>query len=152
MSELDAIPAECLSELVLDEWAAGELSAEEQQRCEAHLASCEVCQARKRALEQANTAFYSEAPTFDALERLAPKPKRVRTLNQLRWLSAPLLAACAALAFIAVQKPDQPAPLAETRTKGAPRLGYYLKRGDSVIRGEPATALYPRDAVRFVER
>lgn len=156
MPELDPIPSDCLSELVLDEWSAGELSPEVEQRCEAHLASCPACRARKLALEQANTTFYSEAPSFAALKRLAPaplpkpKPKPARTLANLRWLSAPLLAACAALALIAVRQPEQPTSQPETRGKGAPRIGYYVKRGEAVTRGESATAVYPHDAVRFV--
>lgn len=150
MPELEAIPSACLSELVLDEWSACELSPEQEQRCEAHLAGCAACRARKLALEQANATFYSEAPSFPALKRLAPKPKPARKLAAVRWLSAPLLAACAALAFIAVRQPDQPTPPAETRGKGAPRIGYYVKRGDAVTRGESATAVYPHDAVRFV--
>jgi len=151
MSELETVPSDCLSELVLDEWAAGELSPEQRQRYEAHLAGCSACRARKLALEQANTTFYSEAPTFDALKRLAPKskPKLARTRANLRWFGAPLLAACAALALIAVQKP-QSTPLTETRSKGAPRLSYYVKRGDRVMRGEPAAVVHPHDAVRFV--
>jgi hypothetical protein len=150
MPELDALEADCLSELVLDEWSAGELSPAQVQRCEAHLAGCATCRARKLALEQANTTFYSEAPSFAALKRLAPKPKPARSLANVRWLSAPLLAACAALAFIAVRQPAQPAPALETRSKGAARIGYYVKRGDAVTRGESATAVYPHDAVRFV--
>jgi hypothetical protein len=157
MPELDAIEAECLSELVLDEWSAGELSPEQEQRCQAHLAGCAACRARKLALEQANDTFYSEAPSFAALKRLAPapkpKPKPARAFANVRWLSAPLLAACAALAFIAVRQPEQPAqsaPALETRSKGAARIGYYVKRGDAVTRGESATAVYPHDAVRFV--
>ena len=155
MPELDAIPSDCLSELVLDEWSAGELSPGEQQRCEAHLASCSACRTRKLALEQASSTFYSDAPTFEALKRLAPapkpKPKPVSKLVRLRWLSAPLLAACAALAFIAIRAPEPSTPLQETRAKGgAPRIGYYLKRGDQIARGENATVVYPRDSVRFV--
>jgi hypothetical protein len=159
MPELGSIPSDCLSELVLDEWSAGELSAEQAQRCETHVAGCAACRARKLALEQANTTFYSEAPSFDALKRLAPapKPKPARPLANVRWLSAPLLAACAALAFIAVRQPQQPeqpgpsqTPALETRGKGAARIGYYVKRGDAVTRGDNATVVHPHDAVRFV--
>ncbi|HTU63801.1 MAG TPA: zf-HC2 domain-containing protein [Polyangiales bacterium] len=146
MPELDAIPPDCLSELVLDEWSAGELSAEQEQRCEAHLAGCAACRARKLALEQANHTFYSEAPSFQALKRKAPAPKA--KLANIRWLSAPLLAACAALAFMAVRQPDQPAP--DTRSKGAARIGYFVKRGEAVTRGDATTVVHPRDAVRFV--
>jgi hypothetical protein len=152
MHELNASPSECVSELELDELLAGELSAADQQRCEAHLATCSACRARKQAIEQTNSAFYAQAPSFAALSRLtgavAPKPARSR--SNLRWLGAPLLAACAALGFIAMRSGDQPAPAHETRSKGAPRLGYYVKRGESVSRGESATVVHPGDALRFV--
>lgn len=151
MPELNALPSDCLSELMLDEWAAGELSPDDAQRCEAHLAQCSACRSRKLALEQANASFYAEAPTFEALSRLVPsKPKAPQPASNLRWLSAPLLAACAALAFLAVQKPEQRVPTEQTRAKGAPRVGYYVKRGDEVTRGDSATVVHPGDAVRFV--
>jgi hypothetical protein len=152
MHELNAV-SECLSELVLDEWSAGELSPSDQQRCEAHLAQCSACRARKFGIEQANMAYYAEAPTFQALSRLAPASKakqQPKATSNLRWLSAPLLAACAALAFLAVRQPEQPAPLHETRGKGAPRIGYYVKRGEDIQRGDSATIVHPGDAVRFV--
>jgi hypothetical protein len=149
MPEL-SVQSECLSELVLDEWAAGELSAEEQQRCAAHLAACAACRARKLALEQANTTYYAQAPDFAALSRLGAKPKPARKSANLRWLGAPLLAACAALAFLAVRQPEQPAATHETRSKGAPRIGYFVKRGGAVSRGESTTAVHPGDALRFV--
>jgi hypothetical protein len=140
---------------VLDELGAGELSPEAQQRCEAHLAECSACRARKLALEHANATFYAAAPDLGTLSRIAAarsasEPAGRRAPTKVGWIAAPLLAACAALGFLAVQKPPLPAPSADTRTKGAARLGYFVKRGETVTRGEGTTVVHPRDAVRFV--
>jgi hypothetical protein len=156
MHELNASEAACVSELELDEWLAGELSASEQQRCAKHLQNCSACTARKQAIEQANRAYLARAPDFKALSALTGaelfehKPRPVRARSNLRWLGAPLLAACAALAFVAL-RPATPLSTGEvTRSKGAPRLGYFIKRGDKITRGEGVASVQPGDALRFV--
>lgn len=161
MQQLDTTPPDHLTDLELDEWAAGELSPSDQQRCEAHVAECAACRARKLALAQASAAFYAQAPDFPALARRvkgmrAAPSKRVgatqaaRSRRPWRWLAPPLLAACAAIGFIALQ-PTVHAPVAsETRSKGKPRLGFFVKRGEEITRGDTGTPVYPGDALRFV--
>jgi hypothetical protein len=157
MHDLNANAGPCLSELELDEWLAGELSASEQQRCAQHLQNCSACTARKQAIEQANRPYLAQAPDFNALsaltgaELLEPnQPRPVRARSSLRWLGAPLLAACAALAFSALRPNVQPSSSELTRSNGAPRLGYYIKRGDKITRGEGVASVQPGDALRFV--
>lgn len=155
MHELNPTLAGCVSELELDEWLAGELSPSDRERCEQHVQQCSACQARKHAIEQANAAYLAGAPDFSALSKLtgAP-PSNVRRItpkrSSWRWLATPLLAACAALAFVALRPSDNPSAGATTRSKGGPRLGYYVKRGESVQRGQSSDAVHPGDALRFV--
>ena len=155
MHDLNPTLSGCVSELELDEWIAGELSPSDRERCEQHVRECSACQARKQAIEQANAAYLAEAPDFRALQKLAGAPKaNVRHLprkrSQLRWLTAPLLAACAALAFVAVRPSERPSVSAVTRSKGGPRLGYFVKRGENVQRGQSSGVVHPGDALRFV--
>lgn len=134
---------------------AGELSASERERCAQHLLQCSSCQARKQAIEQASSAFLAQAPDFKALSGITraaarPKPARTRSASTLRWLSAPLLAACAALAFLVARPGEEPSATEVTRSKGGPRIGYYVKRGEDVQRGQVADVVHPGDALRFV--
>lgn len=154
MHELNPTLAGCVSELEIDEWLAGELSPSDRERCEQHVQQCSACQTRKHAIEQANAAYLAEAPTFSALKKLRGAAESnvrpiTRKRSSLRW-AAPLLAACAALAFVAVRPSDKPSATESTRSKGGPRLGYYVKRGENVQRGQSSDAVHPGDALRFV--
>jgi hypothetical protein len=73
-----------------------------------------------------------------------------RSRSPWRWLAPPLLAACAAVGFIVLRPALQPQAAGETRSKGKPRLGFFVKRGENVARGETDTAVYSGDALRFV--
>jgi hypothetical protein len=73
----------------------------------------------------------------------APHPSRYWL-----WLGAPLLAACAALAVIVLRE-QAPASRA-AQDLAAPRLGYFIQRGDALIRGDGTGTVHPGDALRFV--
>jgi hypothetical protein len=167
MQQLNSASSACLTDLEIDEWLAGELSPLEQQRCDAHVAQCATCLARKLAIEQTSDAFYAQAPDFSSLSAQV-KAQRAALVSRLgatqaarsrrrwRWLAPPLMAACAAVGFIALQ-PAVRAPDAretpggsDTRSKGKPRLGFFVKRGESITRGDPGTPVFPGDALRFV--
>ena len=155
MHDLNPMPTGCLSELELDEWSTGELSPSDRERCEQHVQQCSACQARKQALEQANAAYLAEAPDFSALSKLTRAAQSnvrpiTRKRSSLRWLATPLLAACAALAVVALRPSDKPTATELTRSKGGPRLGYYVKRGENVQRGQGSDVVHPGDALRFV--
>jgi len=47
----------CLSDLVLDRWRVGELSALERARAALHVRTCSACAGRKRELEREALAF-----------------------------------------------------------------------------------------------
>ena len=81
--------------------------------------------------------------------RVTGATQAARSRSSWRWLTPPLLAACAAVGFIAL-RPAVHAPVAsDTGSKGEPRLGFFVKRGDIVTRGDRGTAVFAGDALRF---
>lgn len=149
---------ECVSELELDELRAGELSAQDAQRCRAHLAQCHACSQKLQLIERADAQLLAAAPSFHALRaRVAPaavvsaRPARGRPQRQMRALTAPLAGlALAALALLALRPGAELPGAGETRAKGEPRLGVYVKHGESVRRAENGDRVQPADALRFV--
>jgi hypothetical protein len=162
-----------LSELVLDEWAAQELSTLESDRVAQHLATCEDCRERHEALERERHAFLAAAPSFHVhaarfvssagvragvrQAQAEPRPSsegqlgphRVRSAaRQSALLVASSIAAMAAAAVLVVWV----AGPAEQRTniKGQPHIGWFVKRGNQVRRGQADEPVYPRDELRFV--
>ncbi len=142
---------DCLSDLVLDQLRVRELDARAATRARSHLVTCARCSERLRALEDDASASASELPPLPAAPRRAP-PWRI---------VAGFTAAAAALLLVVVGRPgavqvgvetpseheDRDAPT--TRTKGAPTLQFYIRRGDAVLEGGPGERLYPGDHVRF---
>lgn len=138
-------PEGCLSDLALHEWSSGELGEHERQRVNEHLASCERCQAQQLALERDGAVFYAAAPSFEqhaARFVSGGKPRR-RTRNVAAFAAG--LAALAAVAVIALSPSIAP----ETRSKGAPSIGYFVKRGDRIVPGSASARLQPGDLIRF---
>jgi hypothetical protein len=138
-------PEDCLSDLTLDEWSTRELDAQEQERVEAHVATCPRCQAQHAELERKREAFYAAASSFEqhaarfvAAPNVRGRSRRVATL-------AAALAALAAIAVIALR----PSGLPSTRSKGAPYIGYFVKRAGRVVPGSTTTSLRPGDLLRF---
>ena len=127
----------CLSDLVLDRWRVGELSALERARAALHVRTCSACAGRKRELER-------EALAFDVPLRL-PVPVR-------RWSWRPLLGlAAAAAACLLLLVPSMEAP--GVRTKGGPWFSVIARRADgSIDRVLPGDSLAPGDAIRFEVR
>jgi hypothetical protein len=147
-----------LSELALDEWAAQELSAEESGRVAAHVAACSHCRARHAALERERLAFLVAAPSFEAHAARFVTPTRAEAaasrvepprsqLRQRVLLAASSIAVMAAASLLVLWIGH---PVDQTRAKGAPHIGWFVKRGDQVQRGRAEDTLYPRDAVRFI--
>ena len=58
--------AACASDLMLDEWGAGELDREASASLAAHVDGCARCRARHASFEAARAAFLEEAPSFRA--------------------------------------------------------------------------------------
>jgi hypothetical protein len=156
----------CISNLEFDEWLAAELDAESALRCERHAAGCARCAERRAQFERDAATFHAQAPRFD------PAAIRARQATQAGATPAPVaeptsrtaarqrasrlpqlsaaLAACAALAaaLALLLRPVESGP--RTRAKGAPHLGFFVKRAEQVARGEDATPLHPNDLIRFV--
>lgn len=133
---------EHLSNLELDEWHAGELDAAARTRCEAHLAQCAHCRARRAQFAREASEFFAEAPNFVPPQRTpAPQPRAARL-----WFVGTLAALAAGIALIA-----WPASRgAGTRPKGAAHLDFFIKRGELVRRGESGEQVHPGDLLRFV--
>ena len=66
----DVSGSDCVSELELDLWRAGELCAADAQRCSDHVAQCESCRNKLQAMEQVDASMFAAAPSFEALRTL----------------------------------------------------------------------------------
>lgn len=136
LSELrKAQPNNCLSDLMLDEWHAGELDSAAARIVEEHVASCDRCRARQQALQAVANEFLRARPG-------APQRRfRARTVGiALSGL------AVAAAALLLMRTPE---PFGE-RSKGGPSLGFFVLRGERVFAGSEGERLQPGDRLRFV--
>jgi len=151
--------ADCVSNLELDEWAAGELTPSEAQRVLDHMVHCERCRTRREALAAEQRAFLLTAPTFrehaeysgQSSPRLADGPRRLAQSSPPRRVSWQValggLAVAAALCLIFVPKMPN---ATRTRIKGTPHLGFFVKHGNAVRRGANRQTVYASDLIRFV--
>jgi hypothetical protein len=138
--------ADCLSDLVLDTWSAGELDAPARERAAQHIATCARCRQRQADAQTAREAFYTAAPSFEqhAARFVHGRQGAPATRSRALTLSG-VVVALAAAAFLALK----PGATTDTRSKGAPSLGYFVKRAGRVFVGAPSTLLHPGDLVRF---
>jgi len=128
-----SLPDGCLSDRMLDLRLAGELAGRD--ATDAHLASCEACSARFRALQAARAAFSLEAPPFD---RVAPVTRR----RGWWWGLAPVVAVAALLVLI-------PRPRDGERTKGGDALGFFVLHEGSVREGAGGEVVRPGDRLQL---
>jgi hypothetical protein len=153
---------DCLSDLRLDQWSHGELTAEEAAAAERHIAQCARCQARRAQLVEQAQQFARRRPQLEVLlsrtEDTARSDVRARWR---RWSALGALAAAAALLLVIGRdlgtfrvhtgtSPDARARTdAATRRKGGARLGFHVRRGSAVFEGQPGEVVHPGDALRF---
>jgi hypothetical protein len=132
--------SDCASDRVLDLLLAGDLDATRGSALRQHFAACAACSARFAEL----SAFRAEVvlPAFSQL--IAKQPRRPRRWSG--WMASALAAAATLLFWLGRGPTDRSD---ETRVKGSARLGFYVKRGDSVFRGGQGEALRPGDAIEF---
>ncbi len=135
---------DCISDLVLDELAAGELAPESMARVQAHLTTCERCASRRNTFQREREAFLAAAPSFDAHAVLVGRKLQRRHWPAARawWLGA-ALAACAVVALLGPQL--QP----PTRSKGGPHVDFFVKHAQRVERGTLGQSVQPGDLLRF---
>ena len=149
LSELRrSIPETCLSDLVFDELHAGELDESRALLAEQHVASCARCRQQQQALLAAERDFLARYPEVPSgARRPVPGPSR-RAYVVLT--TAVALAAALALFVHARREPDVAQAALETRSKGAARLGFYVKRSGHVFDGANGERVREGDQLRFV--
>ncbi len=146
-------PPDCLSDLVLDEWRAGEIDDPARvAELEAHVAGCERCRARKSAFDEQARSYLEKNPAFVPPLRARSKQQSRRSRRmQLFAAGASALAAAAALALVLRTPEKSPVGGEEsgTRIKGDSHVAFFVKRGDRVVKGGPGEQLQPGDQLRF---
>jgi hypothetical protein len=147
MSSINRVQ-ECISDLVFDEWLSGELDHALKPGLEAHLSGCERCSQRRDQLLDQRDAFLERLPSWDSLAaRRGGQKAREWNLSWQRpgpW-AVLACAACIALAFVI----PRALPSAGVRTKGGPRIGFYVKRGEQVVRGMSGEKVHKGEQLRF---
>jgi hypothetical protein len=158
-------PAECLSDLALDSWLAGEGSASERASWQAHVDGCDACARRhaqrlafnqrylgaSRDLEVAVARFgaaRAEAITGPRPEPARAAPRRAAPRRAAMWLGGGALAAAASLALWLTSGAESEQQLA--RSKGSARIDFFVKSGGAVRPGAPGESVRAGDALRFV--
>ena len=146
---------DCVTDLVFDQWFAGECGDARVARIEQHLRSCARCRLRGELIERDRAAFLAKAPTLADNARHArgsrsPAPERMR---RGLWLSVAAATAAAAIAVLALMPAagshEQAPAAAGERRKGGFHVGFYVKRGGEVQRGASGDTVYPGDLLRF---
>ena len=134
-------PDGCISDLRFDHWLAGELDGAQVSELEGHVSSCARCAGRKRELEQQQAEFLAAAPALRSGRGTVTRTRRT-------WL-APAAGglALAAAVLLAVLPKGSEAP--GTRRKGGERIGFFVKRGELVARGQSGERVRPGDSLRF---
>lgn len=139
----------CPSALRLDQWLAGELSAEDGARVEAHVAGCAPCQSEREQRLETRNRFTLEAPPFAALASSAQRRREP-------WIAtAAMLAAAAALLLVLnapwrVEPAGSDSAVLGTRAKGSvASFGWVVRRGEHVFAPGPDERLRAGDALRF---
>jgi hypothetical protein len=140
--------AACASDLRFDAFLAGELEAAPQAELVAHVAACARCRARCERLVQARERFAASPvavmPAFLQAGR-SPRPARRGRATGLALSVAACvaLAAAAMLVLIPQREPEG------DRVKGGEHVSYFVKRGDTVLRGARKQRVQPGDKLRF---
>jgi len=137
-------PSRCLSDLALDQMAAGEdPGALHGEARRAHLRQCALCESRRLALQADAGALLARRPALglggDGQPPIRPSGRR--------WLAG-ALASGAVAAVIVMGATRKPAP--SLRTKGGIGLDLFVKRGDGRVEALlPDAPVSAGDALRF---
>jgi hypothetical protein len=121
---------DCLSRLHCDQLLSGEL--EHRDDLVRHCASCARCTALLARHRQERASF----------AMALPRPHRHR-----RWLAGLATAAAVLGLWLVVVRDARDG--SETRSKGKPALGFYVKHGDVIRKGGLRELVVPGDAIDF---
>jgi len=125
----------CLSDLCLDELITGELAPDAAAAATGHLDDCMRCRERERTLVEARAHFRAAMP---------PLRRRRWTRRAVIGAAAGALASAAAVVLVLHRAPD------ETRTKGGPRLGLVIVRGEVMLRARAGDRVHPGDTLSYL--
>jgi hypothetical protein len=135
----------CLSDLGFDEWHAGELDPDTENRASEHVTSCERCRIRKARLDAQRAQFIERSPSAPARkENVAPRRLGV----VIRAFAGAALSAAALVALFIAFSPGSREQ--GDRVKGSHRLGFFVRRGEDTLEGMPGQRVFPGDQLRFV--
>jgi Domain of unknown function (DUF4384)/Putative zinc-finger len=167
-------PAQCVSDLRFDAFAAGELEEAARRELQQHVTTCARCQSRERALAGFRERFDAQRPGRVPAVRSAGTGASTSTSTKMStsasgaraklggsrngwWLGASLAAAATALlAFNDLRttgfqtRPLPHSPTPTLRAKGSEHIAFFLKRGDQVQRGAREQRVQPGDQLRFL--
>lgn len=146
----------CASDLVLEAWAAGELSEARAAEVQGHVQRCARCSGRHALHLRERAEFLEAAPSFEAHASLIGRPAlELASAEGMKVARLPIrratvwaggaLSACAVLWLML--RPG--VETLETRSKGAAHVAYYVKRGAHVHRGALREPLRAGDQLRF---
>ena len=134
---------DCLSDLQLDSLLEGEKDLQSERVAQSHAAVCARCKDRWSELRHERDEYLASHPRFERSTARAPRGRRT-------WvgIGAASLAA-AAILLLGIRGREDPVAAAE-RTKGNSSFGFYVRQGESVVRGSNANVVHPGDQLRFV--
>lgn len=134
-------PDGCISDLEFDRLFAAELTSDEQRELVQHVQGCARCASRRAELERLRAGFLAAAPAW------APPGPAATVHRPRRWLApvAAGLALAAAVMLAVLPRGAEPS----TRTKGAPRISFFVKQGERVWRGSSGERVQPGAQLRF---
>jgi len=141
-------PEGCLSDFAFDELHAAELEPSVRREVEAHLSDCARCRDRREALSREREALLASVPELAALTQPRP-PRASRSVSRPRAIALAGTALALAAAALLMLRPKTDEQVTDTRSKGAARLGLFVKRGERVFRAETGATVRPGDLVRF---
>ncbi len=143
---------DCPSDFTLDRLHSGELSPEETQTHQRHVAGCKACGARMAERRAGFDAIEGVDPRAmlarirTGLDRPAPWPQRL--LGGLRRFIGPLaVAVTASLVLVVVTREDVEGP--GTRIKGSLALHVFRLAGDHAEEMVSGSTFAPGDRLRF---
>jgi anti-sigma factor RsiW len=139
---------DCLSDLQLDALALGALDAAGARQAESHLAGCTRCSDRRRELDDA-TRSSADVLARGSMPLSAPTTaKAPRRSSRRVWLGSAMAAAAAAAVLLLIGR----SPLLSdgllsdrdvVRTKGAGRVGFFVRHAGVVRRGNERERVSP---------